>query len=284
MPALTPQLFGLLTSLVEERVGLHWSLTELPLFADKLESRLVETGFESALDYYYFLRYDPRGEDEFRALVDALVVGETYLYREATALEAAIDHVIRPAIASRQRARVWSAGCATGEEPFTLAMMLAGAGLLAEVEIIATDVSGRSLARAASGRLPPRSLRAFAPESPTALRPAWRDLAGRWLVDQPNGGAVVRPELVRAIRFAQGSLVGAPPPPGLRDLDLILCRNVLIYFKDATVREVVETFASRLLPSGRLLVGASESLLRFGTVLRCEERAGAFLYGKEPNG
>jgi chemotaxis protein methyltransferase CheR len=267
MAVLSPQLFVLLQSLVEERVGLHYSLQDREIFAEKVFVRMTEAGFESALDYYYYLRYDERGADELNALVDALVVGETYLFRELDSLLAAMAVVIRPAIASRGRARVWSAGCATGEEPFTIAMLCAEEGNLSHVQITATDVSSRSLGRARRGELSGRALRAVGD-------PKWtKPLADRFVRQNRMSS-----EITSAIDFRRESLIG--PPPDRDGLDLILCRNVLIYFRDEVVRSVVEMLASRLRPGGRLLVGASESLLRFGTVLQCEERSGAFFYAR----
>lgn len=280
MPPLSHQLFLLLSTFVEERTGLHYSVEDNALFSDKVWTRLEEAGFVSPLDYYYFLRYDPRGEAELAALVDVLVVGETYLFREVDALCAAVDHVLRAAVEERGRARVWSAGCSTGEEPFTLAMLLAEVGLLDRVDIVATDVSNRSLARARAGIVPPRSLRALSPGSAIAAPLPLQRLADRWITPAEDGGARVSRKIVEAIAFRQESIL-APKSESLQDLDLILCRNVLIYFRDDVVRRVVEMFASRLRVGGRLVVGASESLLRFGTMLRCEERGGAFLYTKE---
>src|SRR5688572_27737813 len=99
MAVLSPQLFVLLGSLVEERCGMHYSPEDRPIFAEKVFVRMQEAGFESALDYYYFLRYDARGPQELDALIDALVVGETYLFRELDSLVAAMAVIVRPAIA-----------------------------------------------------------------------------------------------------------------------------------------------------------------------------------------
>jgi len=272
MPVLSPQLFSLLASVVEEYAGLHYGTEDAPVFAEKIGGRMSEAGFESALDYYYFLRYDPKGKEELSALVDALVVGETYVFREVEAVRSAIASAVHPAIEERGRARVWSAGCSTGEEPFTLAMLCTVENILPQVEIIATDISQRSLARARAGKFGIRSLRVLTPAAP----PWMRELADRWIAD-----GRISQEIVRAIAFRQESLIGPAPAPA--DFDLILCRNVLIYFREEVVRDVVHMLASRLRPGGRLLVGVSESLLRFGTILRCEERGGTFFYVKPEN-
>jgi chemotaxis protein methyltransferase CheR len=157
--ALTPQLFTLLKSLVEERAGLHYRAEDFDLFAEKIESRALELGFESLLDYYYFLRYDPEGGLELDRLIEAMVVQETYFFRERDALEVALERVVLPAIEERGRARIWSAACSTGEEPLTAAMLLDRRGLLDRVEIVASDISEKALERARRGRFRPRSLR-----------------------------------------------------------------------------------------------------------------------------
>ena len=117
-----------------------------------MAARAPEAGFESLLDYYYFLRYDAGGAKELDALIDALVVGETYFFRELPPLEVVVGELVAPAVAAGRRPAIWCAACATGEEPLTLAMMLAERGILGEVEIVASDISARALERARAGR------------------------------------------------------------------------------------------------------------------------------------
>ena len=281
MTELSPQLFAILSSLVEERLGLHYGVEDKRMFSDKVLAAMVEAGFDSPLDYYYSLRYDDASGAETEALAEALVVGETYFFRELDALRVAVDHVIGPAIRERGRARIWSAACATGEEPLSMAMVLQETGLLPSCEIVATDLSTRALARARTAIYGSRSLRAVNDDGdPLAI-----SLANRWIVR--DGGAdgivarVARP-IVDAISYRQLNLLDEASVATLGHFDFILCRNVLIYFADETVRRIVSTLCGALAPSGRIVVGASESLLRFGTLLHCEERGGAFFYAKEP--
>ena len=121
--SLSPQLFAIFSALVEDELGIHYAPEDAPTFADKLAERAAEAGFESILDYYYFLRYDPGAALELHALADALVVGETYFFRELEPARAAVEQVLVPAVERRGRARVWSAACATGEEPLSIAML-----------------------------------------------------------------------------------------------------------------------------------------------------------------
>jgi chemotaxis protein methyltransferase CheR len=271
---LSSQLFAILRLFVEERTGLHYRTEDADVFSEKLGARMREAGFESALDYYYLLRYDDPSGEELARLVDVLVVGETYFFRELDAVRGAIAHVIQPAIAERGLARVWCAACATGEEPLSFAMLLAREGILDRCRILATDVSRRSLSRAREGRYGARSLRAIRNDA------TLESLAGRFMAlrsDTTN----VSPDLLRAIEYREDNLLEPGPPGELGSFDLVMCRNVFIYFSDDTVLRVVGRLGDALRPGGRLLVGASESLLRLGTRLRCEERGGTFFYTKE---
>src|SRR5690606_19955515 len=227
-------------------------------------ARMAVAGFDSPLDYYYYLRYDDRGHTETAALVELLVVGETYLFREAGALAAAVEHVVRPAVERRGRASIWCAATASGEEPVTLGMLLADAGLLRQSTILATDVSERALARARTATFGRRSARALQPDF-VGRDPDHRRLADRWLVAEGDR-LRARAEILAPITFRRLNLVDAPEVANLGTFDLVLCRNVLIYFADETVRVVVTALAERLAEGGRLLLGASESLLRLGTV------------------
>lgn len=295
--SLSPQVFSILSTLVEERLGLHYGIEDLEIFADKLLSRAREAGFESALDYYYFLRYDPGAAAELDALADALVVGETYFFRELDALRAAAVHVIAPAVEERGAARVWCAACATGEEPLSLAMVLEELGIREQCRIVATDVSARALGKAREGVYGSRSLRALPPH-PTPANfserlgaiaaasltrdPVTANVGGTSRLSATSSGSRASRALVDSIEYKQLNLLDSAGITALGSFDLILCRNVLIYFSDLTVKDVVTSLARVLKPTGRVIVGASESLLRFGTVLRCEERGGAFLYATSP--
>lgn len=269
MPSLTmsPQLYVLFTSLIEEVSGISYGAQDRELFASKVTDHAIELGYGSLLDYYYRLRYDDRDGYEIRRLIETLVVHETYFFRELPPLVELVEGYLAPAIRQRGRVRVWSAGCATGEEPYTLAMLLDDRGLLDNTEIIATDISAPVLARAASGRHGRRSLREGYPQP----------LASRYL-EVSAQGVIVAPRIRNAVQFERVNLVDAAAVAHLGTFDAILCRNVLIYFKESRLLSIVEMLTSALRPGGLLVVGVSESLLRFGTSLACEERSGSFFY------
>ena len=270
-PSLSPQLFAIFAALVEESCGLHYGPNDHGLFAAKLEAHAADLGHESLLDYYYRLRYDDPGGAERTRLIEALLVHETFFFRELPALEQLVDSHLAEVIRTRGAARVWSAACATGEEPYTLAMLLDARGLLDRVELVATDVSAPAVARATAGRHGRRALRDGHPAA----------LAARYL-DSTAAGVTVTPRIRQAVRFGVLNLLDTAAIDALGRFDAILCRNVLIYFRDELVVRVTEHLAGALAADGLLAVGVSESLLRFGTVLTCEERGRSFFYRKAP--
>jgi chemotaxis protein methyltransferase CheR len=269
--SLTPQLFAIFAGLIEEECGLHYNESDRGLLETKLQTQATEAGFDSLLDYYYRLRYDDPDRREREALVEALVVHETYLFRELAALEALVDGPIAEIIRRRGRARIWSAACSTGEEPVTLAMLLDARGLLDSVDIVATDISPVAVAKAAAGVYGPRSLR---DGHPVVLARRYLDISERRIT--------VPARLRHAIRYSVVNLFDATAVRALGRFDAISCRNVLIYFRDAQIARVIDSLRDALVADGVLVVGVSESLMRFGTGLVCEERGGAFYYRRAP--
>ena len=267
---LSPQVFGITALLIEERTGLHYDLTSLELLADKLSDRALELGLATLLDYYYYLRYDPRGEAELQALAETIAIHETFLFREVEPLRVLVQTLIPGMLRARRTLRIWSAACATGEEPYTLTMMLWQRGLLDSVEIVGSDLSERALSRARAGVYGGRALRNLQAE-PTVAR----------ILEETPLGLRVPDALRRRVTFRQVNLLDGDAIRELGLFDVILCRNVLIYFSEATVGRVTASLGTALSEDGLLVVGASESLLRFGTMLSCEEHGGSFFYRKE---
>lgn len=267
MTPLSPQLFAIFASLVEEVSGLHYGAADRALFAAKLASHASERGHDMLLDYYYRLRYDDVDGVEIAKLIEVLLVHETYLFRELGPLIELVDTHLVPIVRARGRARVWSAACSTGEEPYTLAMLLDARGVLDAVEIIATDLSPAAIQSAQRGQLGRRALRDGHPA----------DLAARYTEVSAHGVAVAA-RIRGAVRFSTMNLVDRAAHPELGVFDVILCRNVLIYFQDLQIVRVIDRLVDHLATDGLLAVGISESLLRFGTKLACEERASSFFY------
>jgi chemotaxis protein methyltransferase CheR len=261
------QVLTLMARFVEERTGLHYSEKDRELFAHKLEDHAADRGFDSVLELYYSLRYDDPDGAGLDALIDALVVGETYFFREQRGLEVWLEPLVARARRG-ERLRIWSAACATGEEPVSIAVMLAREGVLEQFEIVASDISPRAIERAKRGEYGRRAHRAIPAGAPpwisTEAERAHVDESLRARIDWRRL-SLADPEAVRAVGTFDG----------------IACRNVLIYFDDATVVRVVSSLGAALRAGGELLIGASESLLRYGSLFRCIERGGVFLYAAE---
>lgn len=261
--------FLLLRDLISDRLGVWFEEDKRELLANKLTDRVTGLGLRSFLDYYYRLKYGPDADDEWPRLTDALSVQETYFWREIDQIRTLVDILVPQHMASGYGPiRIWSAACATGEEPLTVAIALHEAGWFdrAEIEIWASDVSPAALEKAASGVYRERSFRAL----PTALRKKYftPDING-WRVD---------PALLAHIRFRRANLLEPGETALLESSRYVFCRNVFIYFSQATIAQVVMRFAQAMPRPGYLFIGASESLLRVSKVHELEQLGGAFVY------
>jgi chemotaxis protein methyltransferase CheR len=269
----TEPVFRILRDLIADRTGVHFSDDKRDQLADKLSDLMSERGLASHLDYYYLLRYDAEAERHWSALVDRLAVPETFFWRQPEQI-LALANVIAPRHFARRGAgplRIWSAACCTGEEPVSIAIALAEAGLLQRhpIEIVASDASAAMIARAQRGLYPERSFRAL----PAELRDRYFQRDGSaWRVDRAVHGG---------IRWATANLVIPAEVAPLARADVIFCRNVFIYFADETIAHVVRSFADGLAEDGHLFLGASESLARLDTDFELDQVAGAFVYVKD---
>jgi chemotaxis protein methyltransferase CheR len=203
--------------------------------------------------------------------MDALSVQETYFWREFDQIRAIVCHVLPEMVRRHGIVRIWSAPCATGEEPLTIAMALNEAGWfdLAPIEIHASDGSAVAIAKARAGRYRTRSMRAL----PSSLREKY------FVAD---GDAFV-PDEALSRRVTSWSVVNLMMPEEVRPLarcPIVFCRNAFIYFSPQAVRRVVENFAAVMPTPAYLCVGASESLLNVTTAFSLEELDGAFVYVK----
>lgn len=265
-----------LRDLVRERTGHDFADGQLDWMWQKLEPRVAELGLTSALDYYYLLKYDPGAEREWVRLHSAITVNESYFWREADALRAAAEVLVPQALArGRDPVRLWHAGCAAGEEPYSLALALAdqGPGVLEKVEIVATDLDVEALERAEAGLFRERSLR-FLPIH----------LKARWFRPNHDGRFRLDPEVRGRVRFQELNLMDVERLRKLGRFDVIFCRNVFIYFHDEAIRRTAMLFHEQLREPGHLFVGSAESLLRHRVPLLLDEVDGALVYMRSAAG
>lgn len=262
----------LIRDLIHERTGLFYENGNCDLLTDKLSPLVIERGFTSFLDYYYLLKYDSEAEEEWRRVINALSVQETYFWREMDQIHALVN-VLVPELHSAPRLtplKIWCAACATGEEPLTIAMALAEAGWFerASIEIYASDASTKAVEKARSGLYRERSFRHL----PPGLREKYfTEDQGLWRI---------APEIARRIKWTIANLAVESDVRPLASATVIFCRNVFIYFSHESVRKTVSLFASRMPAPGYLFVAASESLLRLTTDFELKEIGGAFVYVK----
>lgn len=260
---------SLVRNLVHEHTGLFYDDNRLNHLADRLAPLVISKGFDTFLDYYYYLKYDPNGVDEWPRVMDALAVPETYFWREIDQLRAIVD-VIVPSLAAKlmRPVRIWSVPCASGEEPLTLAMMLDQRGGREPVEISASDASPAALAIAAAGVYRERALRNL---------PA--DLRARYFTRHDSLWRIA-PAMTERVRWSRVNLLDTAEVARRACADIILCRNVFIYFSESAIRRVVETFARAMPARAYLCVGAAESLLRISDRFELEQIGEAFVYVK----
>lgn len=260
---------GLLRDLIHERTGLLYADDRVDQMADRLSPLVTNRGFDSFLDYYYFLKYDETAADEWARVMDALAIPETYFWREIDQLQALVNRVI-PALAKEltRPVRVWCVPCASGEEPLTLAMLLDQQGWTFPVAIEASDASPAALSAAAAGLYRPRSFRTL----PQNFQERYFTPEGaRWRVD---------PSLARRIAWSRVNLGDTAEIMRRGFADIILCRNVFIYFSESAIRRVVDAFARATPTPAYLCVGAAESLLRVTNEFELEQIEDAFMYVK----
>jgi chemotaxis protein methyltransferase CheR len=235
--------------LIHQATGVSLADEKRTLVESRLARRLAAHRMDSYRDY---LRLLESGADpgEQAAFVDLLTTHETYFLREP----AHFEHLARlaQAHAAARPLRVWSAACSTGEEPYSIAMTLADAMGEDGFEVVASDVSGAVLARAATGLFPLERARRL---SPACLRR--HCLRGK---QEYAGMLLVAPGLRRKVAFHQVNLDATLPAQALGLFDVVFLRNVLIYFSEATRRAVLARVAALLRPGGHLYVGHAEAI------------------------
>lgn len=272
---LDPDDFDALRQLICQHSGIWLGDSKLTFLQARLADRLRARNISSTQEYYYFLKYDALGPEEMQQLIDTVVINETWFFRETGPIEAwceaALPNLVR-ASGSGDPVRLWSAGCATGEEPYSLAILLLEAGpeaAAARFEILATDISGRALQIARAAVYDPYSLR--------HTDPPRRD---RHFEQTSDGRYAVRENVRRLVRFGQANLIDPSLPQRVRAVDLILCRNVIIYLDERGRQAVLSNLYATLKAGGHLVLGHSESLIHTSTPFEIARVGGKIIYRK----
>lgn len=243
----------LLRDLIHERTGIFFEDSRMDLLLLKLEPLAQNRGCASFLEYYYILKDNDRGE--WDQAWEALSVQETYFWREMGQINVLVEKIIPEWFKKTSLPfRIWSAACATGEEPYSIAMAIAEKGLDKHpIEIFASDASPMALEKARRGVYREKSFRALSP-------------ALRYKYFKPvEGGSQLSEEIMNRVNFSRVNLLEAGEIARIARVQAIFCRNVFIYFSKHTIRLTIAMMASKMPPGAHLFVGASESLLRITT-------------------
>ncbi len=248
---LSPATFDALRNLLHAHSGIALAHHKITMVQSRLAKRLRALGLRSYEQYHDLLR-DPKSE-EWPEFVNALTTNLTSFFREGHHFTRLVE-LLKPAYAASKRIRIWSAGCSTGEEPYTLAMTLTKAfGSSAAIQILATDLDTAVLDTASRGVYPMARVESLPDE--------WKRLGFLRGKGQNLDQVRIRPELRKLITFTQMNLLDAQWPLEGGPFQAIFCRNVMIYFDKPTQRELLRRYHGLLEPDGLLFVGHSESLL-----------------------
>ncbi|MBU0700496.1 hypothetical protein KKE26_04275 [bacterium] len=277
-PDLSEEEFLLFQRYIADNAGLFLDDSKLDTLRTALLARTTALNLKDYREYYRFINFNPRGEEEFKELMNLLTVGETYFFRDAKHFEI-LDKYILPDVIKYKKEmgdnsiRIWSAGCSTGEEPYSIAMFLLGnltIPSLWDIEILATDVSTKALQKARDGVYTKWSLRAID-----------RKYTQKYFTTTENR-FLLNDEIKKMVKFEYFNLIREPYP--LTKMgnywDIILCKNVTIYFKVDSTRRVIHDFYQSLRDGGTLFIGMSESLFQISDEFNLIEHDNCFLYKK----
>jgi chemotaxis protein methyltransferase CheR len=276
---LSDDAFRLLRDLIHDYCGIYFDDGSKFLLQRRLSRRLDQRQLKGFEEYYHFLRYDRKREEELAVLVDNLTTNETYFFRESSQLRAFSEEILpelRQRLAGRKRLRIWSAGCSTGEEPYTIAILLLESGDWWrdwEVEIIGSDINQRVLHTARKGVYKKNAHRATSPE-----------MLAKYFIEEGKGDFRIADRVKELVSFSYVNLLDPFKTSLIRDLDIVFCRNVIIYFDKEAKRKVIESFYDKLREGGYLLLGHSESLINISNAFVLRTLKNDMVYQKPVRG
>jgi chemotaxis protein methyltransferase CheR len=271
--------FRLLRDFVYQHCGLFFHEENRYLLEKRLSKRLQQLQLKTFKDYYYLLRYSPQRESELTEVVNTLTTNETYFFREDFQLKTFVREILPEILAQKERQgerrlRIWSAGCSSGEEPYTLAMLLLDMPVLQgwQIEIIGTDISQRVLHLARKGVY-----------GTSSFRTTDDDYLRRYFVEY-EGKYKIIDRVKNLVTISHLNLFDATKVSLLGKMDVIFCRNVIIYFDATGKKRVIDTFYQRLRPDGFLLLGHSESLMNISNAFSLRHFTHDMVYQRPPAG
>jgi chemotaxis protein methyltransferase CheR len=272
---MTEEEFRLIRDLIYNHCGLFFDNDSKYLLEKRLARRLPLHQLKGYRDYYHFLRYDRKKDQELSDIMDVLTTNETYFFREAFQLKAFTDEIVPELKRIKEKKgertlRIWSAGCSSGEEPYTIAMLLLESGCFGgwRIEIIGTDISHRVLQQARKGVY-----------GQSSFRTTDEAYVKRFFQGQ-EGGFKVNDEVKSLVTISHLNLFDQNRLALLGKMDVIFCRNVIIYFDQIAKKRVIDSFYKSLCEGGYLLLGHSESLMNISTAFILRHLKNDMVYQK----
>jgi len=258
VPRLSEAEYKLFRHLIKRYAGISYSRQNIRTLQRKLAARLTHLGLESYLSYYHYLRHDRRGNDELRRLINTITVDQTAFFRHPKQFERLADIVLPQMVRQKKttkKLRLWSAGCARGQEAYSIAMVVSemfGQDESWDIKILASDIDTDALSFARRGvysgdcveQIPPEYLEKY-------FNRGTGNRAGSYAVGQTLKDNL----LFRRLNFTQRTFPFKSP------VDIIFCRNVLIYFHPELKKKLIGNFFHVLEHDGFLFLGSSESLI-----------------------
>lgn len=266
-----------LRDFIYQQCGIFIAENRKYLVENRLSNRIKELNLKSYSDYYNFLRFDGSRRTELNKLFEVVTTNETSFFRNPPQLEVFQKSVLPDILdqcrkAGRKKLRIWSAGCSTGEEPYTLAIILhevlKGEISSWDIKITANDLSEAVLAAAKRGVY-----------NDYALRTTPKEIADAYFIKEDTQYKI-KPELKSIISFGQINLNDREQLKRVEKSQIVFCRNVIIYFDDEMKRKVINAFYDNLEISGALLIGHSESLHNISRAFQLEHHKGTIVYRK----
>lgn len=271
--------FTNLRDFIYEQSGIFIADNRKYLLENRLVNRLKELNLKSFGEYFYFLKYDAGRKKELNRLFEVVTTNETSFYRNPPQLKVFQDIILKEVLDAQRKSgqkslHIWSAGCSTGEEPYTLSIMLHEV-LRTEIgswniRITANDLSEGVLQSARRGVYSEYALRTTPPE-----------IIARYFQNEGEGRFRVKNEVRSLVQFGQINLSDRMQVKRIERSQIVFCRNVIIYFDEEMKRQVIGSYYDNLLAGGYLFIGHSESLHNLSRAFRPVHHPGAIVYKKE---
>ena len=251
---LDEDVFRLIRDFVRDYCGIYFDDDSKYLLEKRLSRRIRIHNFSSFREYYRYLLYDKKRDEELAAIIEIVTVNETYFFREQNQLKAFGEEILpelRETNKDRKKLRIWSAGCSSGEEPYTLAMLILEKGLFRgwSIEIFGSDINQRVLQTARNGVYRKNSFRTT---EPYFLRKYFKAEGELYRISD---------SVKQYVNFSHLNLLDPFRVKLIGTMDVVFCRNVMIYFDHPSRKKVIDMFHDRLIDGGYLLLGHAESLI-----------------------